>query len=768
MTMKNSTLNLLSILCGTTLFAGAGACDGPDAPEGTTMVSVKTAHQPTPSASNDLQAPRPPSRSLVIVCDVWVQDCPEAEKCIYVADVGTQCVDVTGVDLPGDACTSDEDSCVKGALCRDINPEGVGTCVAQCTGTPDAVFCPQMTGAPVTCTIANDGLLNLCIVGSLCGDGVVEGDEECEDGNGLDGDGCSSTCTVETVCGDGVVEGAEQCDDGNSDDGDRCSNACVVQACAAGDVKGLWVWNDYVNLANDAADAAELLDFARSKGVTRLFFDVWDEEAGATLTATSAGRQTLAGLIADADARCLEVDLLIGPKGDTAHSEMQGWMDDGGSVAAAIAFAEDAVEFTAGLSGPKPVGIHLDIEPSHAPDEDNDMPGVVARLIDRLYAITDAFAAAQAQDGTTLRINADANVWLQHHNITRGGATKAAHVWLLDRLDATFMDYVDNSASLIDYISTEMTYAAGLTDRQVIVGVETMRPVLDGWGEWSLDPSATFFEEGEAALGGALDAVVDHYANNPSFVGTAIHYYDSLRRLSPGPMRLAIPSYIYPDTAWNPGSDWFPALDSVGPGGILMINPDSGPGVAVNPDYVAITAAIKGEGIFALGYVSTAYGDRSKAAVIADINKYYDWYRPSGIFLDEAPGIGSCAAKRQHYLDLATAIRAQDGSALVVANPGTDTCASYLDFIDVLVTFEDSAVAYANYTPPAWTAEHAPTRFWHLVHDAGQLGSLVTTAAQRNAGWVYITDDLYQDDPWDNLASYVADEAAQVAAVVLP
>ena len=132
--MKNSTLNLLSILCGTTLFAGAGACDGPDSPKGTTMVSVKTAHQPTSSASNDLQAPRPPSRSLVIECDVWAQDCPETDKCIYVADVGTKCVDVTGVDLPGDACTSDEDSCVKGALCRDINPEGVGTCVAQCTG----------------------------------------------------------------------------------------------------------------------------------------------------------------------------------------------------------------------------------------------------------------------------------------------------------------------------------------------------------------------------------------------------------------------------------------------------------------------------------------------------------------------------------------------------------------------------------------------------------------------------------------------------------
>lgn len=320
-------------------------------------------------------------------------------------------------------------------------------------------------------------------------------------------------------CGDGVVQGSEACDDGNSDDTDRCSNTCTVQACpSGGDVKGLWVWNDYVNLVNDSAAAGELLDFARSKNVTRLIFDLWDEEAGALLTATTPGRGLLADFIADADARCIEVDLLVGPKTDTAFPAMEGWMDPAGNVNTAIAFAEDAVEFTDALTGPKPVGIHLDIEPAHAPDMGSNTAGVVARLIDRLYLITDAFEAAQTSAGTTLRINADANVWLQHHNITRSGVTKAAHVWLLDRLDATFMDYVDNSASLIDYISTEMTYAAGLTDRQVIVGVETM---------CGLDDGDTFCEEGEAAMTSALSSVASAYNTNPSWQGVAIHYYDS-------------------------------------------------------------------------------------------------------------------------------------------------------------------------------------------------------------------------------------------------
>ncbi|MBL9101139.1 MAG: DUF4215 domain-containing protein [Myxococcales bacterium] len=39
--------------------------------------------------------------------------------------------------------------------------------------------------------------------------------------------GSSSTGSPPTVCGDGVVEGDEECDDGNVDDVDECDNACA-------------------------------------------------------------------------------------------------------------------------------------------------------------------------------------------------------------------------------------------------------------------------------------------------------------------------------------------------------------------------------------------------------------------------------------------------------------------------------------------------------------------------------------------------------------
>jgi cysteine-rich repeat protein len=49
-----------------------------------------------------------------------------------------------------------------------------------------------------------DEVLSLVDVLSVCGNGVVEGSETCDDGNVVDADGCSSNCTIEQ-CGDPVA-----------------------------------------------------------------------------------------------------------------------------------------------------------------------------------------------------------------------------------------------------------------------------------------------------------------------------------------------------------------------------------------------------------------------------------------------------------------------------------------------------------------------------------------------------------------------------------
>jgi cysteine-rich repeat protein len=88
--------------------------------------------------------------------------------------------------------------------------------------TPTATQTPTITSTPTptfTPTIA-----------AVCGNGIPEPGEVCDDGNRTDGDGCDSNCTP-TGCGNGVVTGSEQCDDGNFENLDGCEADCTPSPC---------------------------------------------------------------------------------------------------------------------------------------------------------------------------------------------------------------------------------------------------------------------------------------------------------------------------------------------------------------------------------------------------------------------------------------------------------------------------------------------------------------------------------------------------------
>jgi cysteine-rich repeat protein len=113
---------------------------------------------------------------------------------------------------------------------------------ADCSGgrcEPDTNFCSFLD---TDCTSghrygdAAGSLSGQCVDGGIagvCGDGMVTGTEECEDGNADATDFCVD-CKAAN-CGDGaVLAGIEDCDDGNLVDGDGCNTNCL--ACPAGSV----------------------------------------------------------------------------------------------------------------------------------------------------------------------------------------------------------------------------------------------------------------------------------------------------------------------------------------------------------------------------------------------------------------------------------------------------------------------------------------------------------------------------------------------------
>ncbi len=88
-----------------------------------------------------------------------------------------------------------------------------------------ALIRPTQDCAPATGCLTST--LVACAASAVCGNGVQEPGEGCDDGNTDACDGCSPTCQVER-CGNGVVECAEECDDGsaNGAPGDPCDASC--------------------------------------------------------------------------------------------------------------------------------------------------------------------------------------------------------------------------------------------------------------------------------------------------------------------------------------------------------------------------------------------------------------------------------------------------------------------------------------------------------------------------------------------------------------
>jgi cysteine-rich repeat protein len=90
---------------------------------------------------------------------------------------------------------------------------------------PTAVVDPTIDCAPAAGCL--NPSLSPCAAAAVCGNGIVEAGEECDDGNTVACDGCSPTCRVER-CGNGRIECGEECDDGSSNGvpGDPCDASC--------------------------------------------------------------------------------------------------------------------------------------------------------------------------------------------------------------------------------------------------------------------------------------------------------------------------------------------------------------------------------------------------------------------------------------------------------------------------------------------------------------------------------------------------------------
>lgn len=120
-------------------------------------------------------------------CDVYMQDCPEGEKCSPWANDGgsiwnaSKCTPVGAAAL-GEPCTAEGagwsgvDNCAPGSMCFHVDPDTLeGVCVEMCGGGVEQPTCQEGT-----CVVQHDGALPLCLTTCDPKASTCEKGENCE------------------------------------------------------------------------------------------------------------------------------------------------------------------------------------------------------------------------------------------------------------------------------------------------------------------------------------------------------------------------------------------------------------------------------------------------------------------------------------------------------------------------------------------------------------------------------------------------------------
>lgn len=227
-------------------------------------------------------------------------------------------------------------------------------------------------------------------------------------------------------------------------------------------------------------------------------------------------------------------------------------------------------------------------------------------------------------------------------------------------------------------------------------------------------------------------------------------------------VRLLVPAYFYP--AGEGRAHWdnlLAAADKVPV--VAIVNPASGPGRRVDPNYVAIFDRAKETKITLIGYVSTSYAKRPIADVQAEVDMWLKSYPGiQGIFFDEQP---SAAEHVSYYAALYKHVREERKLSLVVTNPGTVCDEAYFSqpASDVICLFENRTPFTADRLPD-WSAKYAAKHVAVLpynVQTADEMRACLRAAAARKVGCLYVTDDSGRN-PWDRLPSWWAEQVEAV------
>lgn len=241
-------------------------------------------------------------------------------------------------------------------------------------------------------------------------------------------------------------------------------------------------------------------------------------------------------------------------------------------------------------------------------------------------------------------------------------------------------------------------------------------------------------------------------------------------RPAASPLEVLVPAYFYPSgagaaawTALTAGTAANPAVKVT-----AILNPSDGVFTQVEAPILAAATQFSAAGGRLLGYVYTSYGDRSVAAIKANIDAYFSLYGRGligGIFLDE---MAATPNKLSVYQELYQYIKAKDPNLRVVGNPGMVPAAGYGAVADVLTVFEGKGSTFQTYDPRTVETDWVYTRgsgtqaaLVHNVANCAAMQAAVQSAASAryNTGVLFATSLEYEPatgvgNPWNGMPAY--------------
>jgi hypothetical protein len=200
---------------------------------------------------------------------------------------------------------------------------------------------------------------------------------------------------------------------------------------------------------------------------------------------------------------------------------------------------------------------------------------------------------------------------------------------------------------------------------------------------------------------------------------------------------------------------------------VAIVNQTNGEFTEENSDYSIGIQDLTNAGIKVVGYVYTNYGERDTQEVIDNIeawNKFYKDDGVSGIFFDET-SINSDDLR--YYSNLSNEAKSR-GLDFVILNPGITTDQEYIDsgIADIVVSYENPNQELIDNPPSSYNEPSETTELSLLIYEMedNNVDDLISFAREHQFGYIYFTEDGFDNNPWDSVSEYLEEEVSKALA----